>query len=193
MRWGPATGPCRCDDGAAEVKPPVPGLVPPTPACPPLNAHTPPPRANVPTGHTQNIFCCKWVEPSGACAAYLATGGGGAAAAATAAAGPTAAAPAAATTHTLPSPGPGDRLILSCSGDGSVRLTDLGAGSTRVVFRHTERAKKLVLAAGSPSVALSCSEDGTSEGWGRGCGGRASAAARSWQRADGSRSGVSSV
>jgi hypothetical protein len=53
-----------------------------------------------------------------------------------------------------------------------VRLTDLNTGATRVAFQHAARAKKLVVEAGSPAVALSCSEDGTSaRGLCRGFGG----------------------
>jgi hypothetical protein len=75
--------------------------------------------------------------------------------------------------HPYHPPDPDDRLVASCSGDGTVRVTDLAAGSTRVAFIHAERAKKLAVEpGGEANVVLSCSEDGTSE-WrlARGCGG----------------------
>lgn len=161
-------------------------------------------RAITRTGHSQNIFCCRWIEPSGegwqikpdACLR----------------AHPSGWAPApphntvrAATTQTpqrrktskhlhfrclpcahykrrgllplgfnryiepracaypfaMPT---GDSLVASCSGDGTVRLTDLNHGTTRIVFQHEERAKKLATVRGNPNLIMSCSEDGTSEG-----------------------------
>jgi WD40 repeat protein len=58
-------------------------------------------------------------------------------------------------------PSSSDRLILSCAGDHEVRISDLEKQTVRAVYCHTGRVKKLAVDRGSPSVFLSCAEDGT--------------------------------
>ena len=137
------------------------------------------PRALVPTGHAANIFCVKWLLGPGA---HLNTWvyAGPIAPCVVQAAGLYARVP----SRVLPGTAPptrgecnpaglhtaraaasataaGPAMVASCSGDCTVRATDVAAGATRILFRHRGSAKKLALDYGCPHVLLSCSEDGT--------------------------------
>jgi WD40 repeat protein len=57
--------------------------------------------------------------------------------------------------------GSGGRLVASCSADGSVRVTDVERGTTRVVHQHMGSAKKVLAVPGEPRLLRTCGEDGT--------------------------------
>jgi WD repeat-containing protein 42A len=59
-----------------------------------------------------------------------------------------------------------DSRIVSCAGDGEVRLSQCEEGSSnwsvvRVFPQHRDRVKKVALEPGNPNLILSCAEDGT--------------------------------
>lgn len=70
------------------------------------------------TGHTQNIFCARFM------------------------------------------PGTDDKVIASCSGDGSIRIMDITTGKNDILRKHQDRVKKFVTEPGNPYTLVSCGEDG---------------------------------